>query len=59
MNHSRDRVLLYTEEFERKHGYTPTNYQISNELYLPVDKVASIISVLAEEGVIRICRPLS
>ena len=50
MNNNRDRVLLYTEEFRKKHGYTPTIFQISNELYIPHDKVSSIIEVLRADG---------
>ncbi len=59
MNNNRDRVLLYTEEFRKKHGYTPTIFQISNELYIPHDKVSSIIEVLRADGSIQISRPLS
>lgn len=59
MNNNRDRVLLYTEEFRKKHGYTPTTFQISNELYIPHDKVSSIIEVLRADGSIQISRPLS
>ena len=58
MNNNRDRVLLYTEEFTKKHGYTQTTCQISNELYIPHDKVSSIMEALRADGTIRINRPL-
>lgn len=54
MNNNRDRVLSYTEEFSKKYGYTPTTFQISNELYIPHDKVSSIIEALEPEGAIQI-----
>lgn len=59
MNNNRDRVLLYIEKFMTKHGYTPTTYQISNELYIPHDKVSSIMEALRTDGTIQINRPLS
>lgn len=59
MNNNRDRVLSYTEEFSKKYGYTPTTFQISNELYIPHDKVSSILEALRAEGAIQISRPLS
>jgi hypothetical protein len=59
VNNNRDRVLSYTEEFSKKYGYTPTTFQISNELYIPHDKVSSIIEALRAEGAIQISRPLS
>ena len=59
MNNNRDRVLSYTEEFSKKYGYTPTTFQISNELYIPHDKVSSIIEALRAEGALQISRPLS
>lgn len=59
MNSNRDRILLYIEDFAKKHGYTPTTYQISNELFIPHDKVSSIMEVLRDDGTIQINRPLS
>lgn len=59
MNSNRDRVLLYIEDFTKKHGYTPTTYQIANELYMSHDKVSSIMEVLRDDGTIQINRPLS
>ena len=58
MNNNRDRVLLFTEEFTKKHGYTPTTYQISNELYIPHEKVFSIMEDLRADRKIQINRPL-
>lgn len=53
----RDKILSYIEEFTKKYGYTPTIYQIRNELYLPQDKVVSIVNALKAEGKITIHRP--
>ena len=35
MNDNKDKVLFYIKEFTKRHGYTPTTYQVSNELYMP------------------------
>lgn len=59
MNDSRDKVLFYINEFTRRHGYTPTTYQVSNELFMPHDRVSSIIEALRSEGTIQIHRPLT
>lgn len=59
MIENKDRILSYMNEFTEKYGYTPTVYQIANELYLPHDKVSSIVSVLRAEGSIQIHRPCS
>lgn len=58
MDDSKDKILFYIKEFTKRHGYTPTTYQVSNELLLPHDKVSSIIEVLCAEGSIQIHRPL-
>lgn len=58
MNDNRDRVLYYTNEFIKRHGYTPTTYQIANELFMPRDKVSAIVEALRAEGTIQIHRPL-
>lgn len=58
MNDNKDKVLFYIKEFTKRHGYTPTTYQVSNELYMPQDKVSSIAEALKAEGAIQIHRPL-
>lgn len=59
MNDSRDRVLFYINEFTKRYGYTPTTYQVSNELFLPKEQVCLIVEALKSEGAIQIHRPLS
>lgn len=59
MNDNKDKVLFYIKEFTKRHGYTPTTYQVSNELYMPQDKVSSIVEALKAEGTIQIHRPLT
>ena len=59
MNDNKDKVLFYIKEFTKRHGYTPTTYQVSNELYLPQDTVSSIVEALQAEGAIQIHRPLT
>lgn len=59
MNDTRDKILYYIKEFTKRHEYTPTTYQISNELFLPLDKVVAIIEALKAEGTIKIHRPLT
>lgn len=56
---SREKILSFVEEFTKKYGYTPTSYQIANELYLPYDKVSFIVDGLRVEGKIQIHRPLN
>ena len=56
MNDNKDKVLFYIKEFTNRHGYTPTTYQVSNELYMPQDKVSSIVEALKAEGAIQIDR---
>lgn len=58
MNDNKEKILFYINEFTKRHGYTPTTYQVSNELFLPHDKVSSIVEVLRAEGSIQIHRPL-
>ena len=58
MNDNKDKVLFYIKEFTKRHGYTPTTYQVSNELYMPQDKVSSIVEALKAEGAIQIHRLL-
>ena len=58
MNDTRDTILFYIKEFTKRHGYTPTTFQIANELFMQHYKVATIIEALRAEGAIRIHRPL-
>lgn len=58
MNDNRERILDYIKEFTGRYGYTPTTYQVSNELFLPQDKVAVIVEALRAEGEIQFHRPL-
>lgn len=58
MTDNRDVILSYVEEFTKKHGYTPTAYQIAEELFLPYDKVSLLVDGLRAEGRIKIHRPL-
>lgn len=56
---NKENVYSFIQDFTKKHGYTPTSYLIAEELYLPHEKVSSIIDALKAEGSIKIHRPLS
>lgn len=58
MKDNKDRVLYYIKEFTERYGYTPTAYQVSNELFMPYDQAAVILEALRAEGEIRYHRPL-
>lgn len=58
MSDNKDRILYFVKEFTKRYGYTPTMYQISNELFLPHDKVSAIVGALRSEGAIQFHRPL-